>query len=89
MEWTALSSVVIGYLLQGGRRSCEGDGSAPLSLEIIYKLVGVLWSISEKLYMEGEAHRPFACVNMPESSVTCEAFRPVIGHRGFGSPLRF
>ncbi|GIX71432.1 hypothetical protein CEXT_782481 [Caerostris extrusa] len=30
-------------------------------------------------------HRPFACVNRPESSVNCEAFHQVIGHRGFGS----
>ncbi|GIX71412.1 hypothetical protein CEXT_782391 [Caerostris extrusa] len=43
--------------------------------------VRVMWCISDKPYM----HRPFPCVNRPESSVTCEAFRPVIGHRGFGS----
>ncbi|GIX71418.1 hypothetical protein CEXT_782421 [Caerostris extrusa] len=31
MEWTALSSVVIGCLLQ---RSCEGDGSSPFLIRI-------------------------------------------------------
>ncbi|GIX71420.1 hypothetical protein CEXT_782431 [Caerostris extrusa] len=56
--------------------------SVPLTLQIIYKHVGAMWYISEKPYM----HCPFACVNRPESTVACEAFHQVIGHRGFGSP---
>ncbi|GIY03239.1 hypothetical protein CDAR_99031 [Caerostris darwini] len=110
MEWTALSAVVIGYLLQIGRRSCEGDGSSPfqicvcdthmtdnaqatdisipLNLSTRTELLSAFYTQRALPYFSeiciSKHDGPFACVNRPESSATCEAFQQVISHRGFG-----